>query len=419
MGIVLSLSGTRTADAPESFLERAARVIRELDQEPRARVHIETDERPFLVAELHPAAEGLSLEAPDDTTVHLRAKTGTAGPGYHRHVCALALTLGDALGIEWTIDDDTDETGWLRERNTERLEESFLDWLGGAAAQILELSDSGMSGFSLSLPSGHILDPAGLVATPLGWRDEAWVRAVIDDPRHGIDVFPWWNAERDASYCLRLALTRMWTEVRWRAPLEHERAQLDEIATFVEKAHALDSTLDIPWQEQSEVLQLLGEESLRATRAHLKAQSSREERAPIGYRRRPVRAILSGGWSMRIDGELAERWEERGTWVAWDARRAVWFTSMTVADENGRPSPSTQTTLSSLPPLSGQEMLELERGDLRGLAAFAEEEREGEVLHRLEAHAARGANAAIGTIVFSDARDREWALATWGSLSHQ
>ena len=86
-------------------------------------------------------------------------------------------------------------------------------------------------------------------------------------------------------------------------------------------------------------------------------------------------------------------------------------------DGAGEPSPSTEATLKSLPPLTGDEVLELERGDLHGYASFVEEERDGDIFHRLEAHAAIDHHAAIGTLVYVDPGDRDWALSTWGSLA--
>jgi hypothetical protein len=268
------------------------------------------------------------------------------------------------------------------------------------------------------MPAGHVFQHGGFVATLLGPRDEAWLRAAALDPRSGIDVYPWWQRERDARYYRDLALARMWLDVRWRPPLDDaERALMQRVATWIERAHGLDAELELPWEAQAEILTHLGEESLRSTRAQLKAEARRASRsAPIGYRRGDVIAMLSGGWSMRIDGALAETWEERGTFVAWDARRSLWFTSLTV-ETDGAPT-TTEETLRSLPPLTGEELLELEHGALRGVACFVEDESEGQAIIRLEAHAAVGANAAIGTLVFVDPADREWALETWGSLTH-
>src|SRR5690606_36785072 len=103
-----------------------------------------------------------------------------------------------------------------------------------------------------------------------------------------------------------------------------------------------------PWREQSEMLERLGEDSLRATRVHLRA-SALPPGPAIGYRREPVRVTLAGGWSIRVPGAFAERWEERGTWVGWDATRSAWLNSLEV-----RGSESTDETLAALPEIEGE-----------------------------------------------------------------
>lgn len=399
MGIGLSLR----ARAQPGSLDHAARWLAAREADPPLNVVRDAN---ALFCELHPAAEAIELSL-EGRTLLFSAKTATCGPGYHLHVSELARALADALSIEW-IDDDGDEVSELFFRPDDALlEECFLDWLGAIAAQVLELVDQGASGFSLSLPAGCELEHDGVIATPLGPRTEAWLRAVVDDPRAGIDVFPWWHRS-DARKYLGLALAEMWTNVRWRPPLDdRERAALDRIATWIEKAHALEPGLALPWREQSEILTLLSEQSLRATRAHLKAESDDAKRDPIGYRRRPVRVELSGGWTLRIPGELAERWEERGTWVGWDARRSIWFNSLTMRTER----PSTEATLGALTPPRGDEVLEMQIGDARSIAALSEKDGE---LH-VEAAAALGNHAAIATFVV-DPRERAWALETWSSL---
>lgn len=365
-----------------------------------------------LHVELHPCAEPLRITLAEGE-VELEAHTATAGPGFHAHVCELIRDLP----VDWAAIDD--DAGFFASGDRGELEEVFLDWLGAGAAQILELIEEGASGFALGLPPTHRYSHDGVVATLLGPRDEDWLRRTRDDARGGIDVFAWWSPGRDAAYYRGLALSRMWTEVRWRPPItDDERALLEQVVTWVEKAHGLDPELDLPWPEQSELFGYLEEQSLRATRAHVKAEAMGRP-ATIGYRRRPVRAILSGGWSLSIDGAFAERWEERGTWVAWDARRSVHFTSLSVRDADGRPSPDTESTLAQLPPLEADEVLALEAGEVRGIAAFFEDERDGQTIHRLEAQAAQGEHAAVGTLTFVDPRDRQWALETWGSLYRQ
>ena len=362
--------------------------------------------------DVHPAAQPIRVEnTPAGFSFH--AHTATAGPGYHRFVRILAERLADACAVRWEEEPDR-----LADAS---LEEAFLERLQDAAKEIARLADGGYDGFSLLLPSGYAYRHRGLVATPLGPRSERWAREVAERPDRGVDVFSYWGDERGAAHLVQRARVSMWVDVRWRAPLiAKERALLDEVASLHERAFGLDGDADIPWAEQSEIFTLLGEQSLRATRAHIRAGSAgRAER--IGYRRGPVAVEPSGGWWIDIDGAFAERVEERGTWVAWDATRALWFSSMIVSDARGRPT-DTAATLESLPPLAdGGERLLLERDEIRGVARLTTDRRAGagresERVYRLEAHAAQGEHAAIGTLVFRDETDRDWALDTWSSL---
>ncbi len=365
-----------------------------------------------LYLELHPGIEPARIVA-QGRGVSFEARTAGAGPGYHAHL----VSLLDALPVRWERVEDA--SGYYADRTRARLEDYCLDWLGATAAQVLELLDDGATKLGLGLPEGHRYRHDEPVATILGPRSEAWLRAVRADASAGVDAFVWWGEGQDAGYFRGLALAEMWTEVRWRPPLDDaERARLDRVATWVERAHGLDPSIDLPWPEQAELLGYLEEESLRATRARMKAEAlGRDPR--VGYRRHPVRARLSGGWSLEIDGALAERWDERGTWVAWDESRSIWFTSLSVSGPDGRPSASTEATLAELPALTSDEVLELEAGPLRGIAAFHEEEVEGAPVYRLEAQAAQGPEAALGTLVFVEPSDRQWALETWGSLYWQ
>lgn len=387
--------------------EAIATAIEAREDDPRPQI---TRVDGGLLVAVHPGAEELEL-AIEDGRVTLRANTVSAGPGYHRHVVALA----EALDVRW--DDGGDSTGWRDQRDPEALEELYLDWLGAAAARMLELEAEGMSDFMLTMPAGVVFGHDELVATQLGPRSREWLSSTRDDARAGVDAFPWWTAERDAAYYRGLALVEMWRSVRWRPPItDEERALLDQVARWVEKAHGLDPEAPLPWAEQSEVLTLLDESSLRATRAHLKAQALPPP--SVGYRRRPVQVELSGGWWLTVPGELAEKWDERGTWVGWDEGRSVFFNSFSAKGDG--PPPSTEETLRSMPPLDGDEILELERGELRGIAALSEvEDEDGQIVHRLEAHAAIGAHAAVGTLIFVEPADREWALETWGSLDRR
>ncbi len=124
--------------------------------------------------------------------------------------------------------------------------------------------------------------------------------------------------------------------------------------------------------------------------------------------------MASGGWSIEIPGELAERWEERGAWVGWDGRRSIWLSTLEAQD-----SIDTDQTLEGLPQPEGEgDMLALEHGGMRALAGFTDSVVDDRPLITMHAIAAFRSHAAIGTIVLERSADREWALATWASLTH-
>jgi hypothetical protein len=334
---------------------------------------------------------------------------------------ALFTEAGEAAGIAWERFDDP--SGYAEGRDRGVLLEAVRGWARETAAQILELEKTGASGFSILMPDGVEHAHGGLVATPLGPRDRAWVERVARDPDVIAEVLPWWDEGRGAGYFRGLALALAWSEVRWRAPIDDaERRLADRVLTAIERAHGLDPAMELPWLEAAELYELVGEDSLRATRAKVLAEAQRKKpgrRAAIGYRRGPVRVTLSGGWSIVIPGELAERWEEEGTWVAWDGTRTLWVSSMTATLPPGAPEPENEVVIADLPEVPGDgELLRMERGPIAGHARFSTTVEEGQTLTVLRAHAVRGPNVALGTVVLTNDGDRQWALETWGTLDH-
>ncbi len=396
--------------AAQGIFPGVRRVIEERSAELEPRFEESSDR---MTVTLHPCAEPIELAQTPDGTIEVSAQTFSAGPGYHQEVCALFGQIGDALGIVWEA--RIDPAQYFVRRDRDALLRELLPSLGSTAAQILELSSTGATGFSLLLPDGLEFSHDGLVATPLGPRDRAWVERVASEPSTAADAFPWWDAGLGGGYHRGLAIALLETEVRYRRPLDdRERALLDRVVTAIERAHGLDASLSLPWSEAAELYALLGEESLRATRAQVLAEATRKERSrrPLGYRRRPVRVSLSGGWSLVVPGSLAERWEEHGTWVGWDATRTIWVSSMTAESDA-----ATEATLADLSELPGDgDLLVMERGPIRGHARFGTSEEEGKRTTVLRAHAAVGPHVALGTLVLAEDADRAWALETWGSL---
>lgn len=411
MGTAIILRGNTRLSTP---LDEIASFLRAAQGVFRAATERTLDEhgRALLVLAVHPAAEPMRVADLGAGEISIEANTGTAGPGYHEYVTELCRTMAEALGITWTS--ITDESSYFESRDRKALEEATLIWLRTAANEALSLHARGMKGLQLSLPEGTLFEHTGVVATPMGPRDHGWLVRTAKDPRAGIDAFAWWESGQGASTLRGAALSAMWIDVRWRKPIiALERELLERILGWLDLGQSLEPEADWPWREQSEIFEFLGENSLRATRVHLRA-SALAPSAPIGYRRNPVRVNLSGGWSMRIPGEFAERWEEPGAWVGWDASRSLWFSSIEV-----RGAESSEATMEALPPLDGEgELLASEHGELLSIARFARGDEDGTPVIQLRAQSAFGSHAAIGTFILLREEDRDWALETWGTGAH-
>jgi len=374
--------------------------------------------RPCLLVSLHPGAEDVVLTLREDGGLDASAVTSTAGPGYHAHVCEMLHALGAHFEVAWAPEDPSgetgDETGFFHTKNRPALEDAMARWLSGLAGRVRTLRADGSEAISFSLPEEHTYLCEGAVATPLGPRDDAWLAATERDGRAGFDVFPWAEPGTGAGYLLGRALVRMWRDVRWRRPGDDDEAEtLAEVTALLEAAHTADPRRAYPWREWAELLALLGQESLLATRAQLRAETAPSAPAS-GYRRGDVRARLSGGWSIDIPGSLAERWDDAQTWCAWERGRTVWFTSLS-AETTSLPGASADDTLAGLPPLDG-ETLHHRAGWLAGIAAFGRGVSEGVELAQLRAYMAVPGHAAVLTVCFEDETDRDFALALWRSL---
>lgn len=425
MSIGLHVTGTRTARSKDLLGEVLAWLRATYAQTLCATMRAMDDERrPCLLASFHPGSEDVVLTARDDGGLIASAVTSTAGPGYHAYVCEVLHALGEKFDIAWDAEDPSgetgDETGYFHTRDRAALEDAMARWLSVLAGRVRALTKEGHTDIALSLPVGREYTHDGLFATPLGPRDAAWLDATCADGRAGFDVFPWSEPGTGAGYLLGRALVRMWTDVRWRTPAAtaaEERETLEEVIALLEAAYADDPRRAYPWREWAELLALLGRDSLLATRAQLRAETAPLTPA-IGYRRREVRVTISGGWSLVVPGDFAERWDEQGTWCAWDGRRTLWFTSFSMKDAQGKDRSATvQETLAGLPKLEG-DTATFVAGDVHGVAALGRGTDQGVELQQLRAYAAVPANAAVLTLCFETDAEREWAYEVWRSLRY-
>ena len=406
---------------PQLTLPRLEQAVRDALSMLSLDGEISTSEESVYVA-LHPASGPVALSF-DGALLQLEAQTGTVGPGYHAFVVSLAGALLQALDAKASWKPSLDPALYFAHRDFAALERAHAAWLRETAAEILSLAEKGASGFALGLPAGLEVAHGGFLATNLGPRDRAWVEAVARDGNAGRDAFAWWDKARDAAFHRGIALASIWLDVRWRKPLDaRERAVLERVVRELEIAFGEDSTADYPWHEWAEIFVLLGEESLRATRAQMKSLGMPKEskKNPIGYRRLAVRVMLSGDWSIAIPGDFAERWEERGTWVGWDSKRTLWITTAEAPEGH-----DTEASLAGLPELEGDtDILAMSRGPIRGQVRFGTKDDESENAkpgarsHIAHAHAAMGSHVVIGTFIGSSEDEREMFLEIWGSLDH-
>lgn len=402
-------------------LAEVQRALEAEGPEPRLVLHRGEAE---LVVEVHPAAEPIHLHERDGR-VALVAKTGTAGAGLHAWVCELVDRLAERTDVPWDVAGAHDPSGYVRSRELEALLRYQHAFLAEVASQVLELSRTGHSKIALGMPDDVTFEgPDGIVATPLGPRGEDWLKRVKRDGAAGEDALPWARPGLDAAYFRGLALTHAWMDVRYRPPLDDdERALLDRVLGALESAHALEPDFAYDWSLWSELFELKGEESLRATRTHLKAEKNRV-RSGVGYRRWPVTVQIGGGFRIRVPGELKSQWERDGrVWVAWDATRSLHVSTVRAT---GRPSGGVTTTEATLEALlrhepdghDAVERLSLQRGAIRGQAAVRTVEDEGQVRTEVRTVSAMGPHGALGTFLLQRPEDQAWALEVWGTLDH-
>ena len=148
----------------------------------------------------------------DNGRVDVVAETSPPGRGTTA-VGPRAGRLGFEQSISWSRDDPLNVT--FGERPI--VEQAYLTWLGPRLVKAHQSATAGRPAPQLGLPEGTRYTFEGAIATALGPRDIAWLKAAIADPRVAVDVTPWWADATDARYLLNRALCLMWLDVRWRA----------------------------------------------------------------------------------------------------------------------------------------------------------------------------------------------------------
>ncbi len=363
--------------------------------------------RPVLYLDLHPAAEHVAL-AFEGHDLEIAANTSTVGPGYHAHVVDVVDTLAAAFRITWRHDAEGDVTGYFDNRDFRHLQQEMLGWLGALTNAVLPLASGTVQ---LALPATHTFESGGHARTPLGPRERPWFERVAESPASGRDFFAWWEKGENAEHYLGVALSLLWTTVRWRpAVSERERELRERTFGALSRARDLDPTLRFPFAEWRELLTIDGRN--READALPRADPAIPA---IGYRRNPVRVSMPGGWSLRIPGNFAEELDDKGTFCGWHGGRTVWFTSFRY--EGGA---RTAEEMWGADPDEGEgETFTTGEGAFQSRARLRRV-RGGEESDCwiLRTDSALPPQIAICTISFTEDHDRAWALETWRSLRH-
>lgn len=382
-----------------------------------------------LSLDFHPCAEPVGLAVDEDGQVTLTAMTSSAGPGYHQYVCGFIDELARQFGIAWEPGEERDdETEYFSHRDRQALEEQMLLWLGAVARQLTERAEhhgeGTLSGIAVSMPLDHHFEGNDGVVTPLGPRTRAWMEGAAENAGGHTDFFAWWG-EGDTGRTRRdRAVARMWSQVRWCEPRSEEEARaiamtLRDLAVALE----MEPGLEMPWREWKELCDIVGEE---APFGGMIEKNAASESGPlIGYRRRPVRTRLPGGWSIRLPGDFSEMYEEDGAFLAWDASRNIRVSSFSLHhhEEHAGHShdlPSADDLLEENTDMELPNLLERlpawADDEIKGVASIYREGT-GEGSYRvLMGKAASEGRLALCTVCYVEDADRTWAIDTWKSL---
>lgn len=369
-----------------------------------------------LLVDLHPAASGISIATSEGGRIVVTGVIGPVGPGYQRFVARLLDRIGLEHGITWLATTGEREPGQadlVTAGDRSAAERSYLVWLGSRLLAAREARRHGGEGIHVGTPAGVRYGFDGAIATSLGPRDDEWLEKAIGDSRLALDVTPWWADAADARCLLNRALSLMWTEVRWRLPIDDvERAVHEEVLRLLARAFPHDPSLPYPWREWKELADLRG--TVDAMTRQVDARASRAATAPpIGYRRAPV-TIVHEGWQLEAPGAFAERRTDEEWWGG-EAGRSITVAAIETGTENEPMSP--EAFLAQVASDLGPDALAHRHRDVVGSARLSTDGSSGLEVGVLEGFSAVVGRGAAIRIVFDDSADWRWAMDVWRGLA--
>ncbi|MGA2420693.1 MAG: hypothetical protein ABSG69_11460 [Candidatus Acidiferrum sp.] len=339
------------------------------------------------------------------------------GPGYHIYLCSVLIDMVRDFGALWLRPEDSDEeysdeAEYFFTGDQRRVIDAMSQWLRTLAGTFFEEPvEQDLTGTALCMPMEPQFESAAFPITPLGPRDRAWLLKTSQEGENGKDFFAWWTPGFNAEYFLGRALTQMWTNVRWRAPVnDAEKKLLQEVVGSLDAAYRLDPFRPYPWAEWAEILQFLNADgsSREVIRKNITGEPA------IGYRRKNVTVVLPGGWRMRLPGSFSEfQSDEEGNFFALSPPSEIWFTAYRFATslERGAFESRRQEIRQGQP-----EHLEEDENYVANGAIQEKIGESGDRYFLLKSSCFYPSGRAVCSIVFSKPEEQEWALETWRSI---
>ena len=366
---------------------------------------------------LHPSGGTVELTFEESGRVTATADTEAAGPGYHTFLWRLLGRLGVDLSIAWSTGDvppaEIPDGQELPPPDRAAIEREHLIALRMALGRVRAGHRDGAPPQPLHLPNGTRFSSAGVLASPLGPRDAAWLEAAIGVPSVAIDVIPWWADATSARYFLNRALCLMWTEVRWRRPAtDDERAIADDVLRLLRRAHPLDPALPFPWREWAELIDLRNASDPLRDLVNEQAAAVSDASPRIGYRRHPV-LVVHEGWGLEVPGSFAER-RTAEEWFGREAGREITIAAVTTG--HGATALRPEAFLDQVAGEFGTSVLRHADGGVVGRARLDADASSGLSTYVLEGFSAVVGSGAAIRVEFDDPEDWSWAVDRWRAL---
>lgn len=351
-----------------------------------------------------------------------QARSRPWGPGYHQRAVELLCELGIVLG-GW--EHVTDSTDYFETRDRTELERVFLRDAYALWEPDLWSAPLGLS-VGLDPAQAPARVPPGTVATPIGFRDEAWVvrlRSALRDalfapagtppPPAAREAFLWWSLEPDAFDLVQQGRLLCTCEVIWR-PVAPDAGESDSQVEVRQRAYdcfeaalSLDPRAPVPGAEFARLAELLGHPASQDLPLE-RSQTQGEFRG--GYREGYIRRRVGTAWKVRLPGWLRSGYDAGdGHDVFWDGGFTVHLTVQRHAGTFRRASEIARH-LACLPEgaRAGARVIPIDQGRVQGYAIVLQGLDAAEVL--VSGQVACGAERVSFTAVASSPESSELAL---------